>query len=403
VGVMRKRNAQARRGGLLSVFGRRGCDDEATARRPDATAATGATANQAGSAGEGAADVRAQTADDWASRIVTPRELGWTGHGRSVGAVAGSRQGVVVGGWPDSPRTAARLNGHPFPTDRSVQDASAGDELDLAADPLVPFGVALDPARHPADATGDPGPATDPAAAEQPAAPARRSPAAPVPAQLGAPRAADRGELIVLPGWEQLPSMEVRVDLTGVERRRARQATRKALDWHGRFVIVHTGNIGIRQGLEELAGAVRRLAEAQPDVLVSFIGNGNRRQALARATAGLPNVEIRDAVPPDQLFAVLLASDLLLVSERSDGQDVIVPSKLTSYFAAARPVIAVVSEGSATALEVARSGAGVLVDPGDPLGFGAQVAALRGDPAERARLGDAGLRFVANEALSRLG
>jgi glycosyltransferase involved in cell wall biosynthesis len=196
--------------------------------------------------------------------------------------------------------------------------------------------------------------------------------------------------------------MEVRVDLTGVERRRARQSTRKGLTWHGRFVIVHTGNIGIRQGLEELSGALRRLAEVQPDVLVSFIGNGNRRQALVHATAGLPNVEIRDPVPPDQLFAVLLASDLLLVSERSDGADITVPSKLTSYFAAARPVLAVVSEGSATGAEVLRSGAGVLVDPGDPLGFTAAVALLRGDPAERARLGDAGLRFVAAQALSRL-
>jgi glycosyltransferase involved in cell wall biosynthesis len=228
--------------------------------------------------------------------------------------------------------------------------------------------------------------------------------AATVPGQFAAARsvALPADDLIVLPDWNSLPSMEVRVDLTGVERRRARQGTRKALAWHGRFVIVHTGNIGIRQGLEELAGALRRLAEVQPDVTVAFIGNGNRRQTLVQATTGLANVEIRDPVPPDQLFAVLLAADLLLVSERSDGGDITVPSKLTSYFAAARPVLAVVDEGSATAGEVQRSGAGVLVDPGDPLGFTAAVALLRADPAERARLGDAGLRFVAAEAMSRL-
>jgi colanic acid biosynthesis glycosyl transferase WcaI len=225
-----------------------------------------------------------------------------------------------------------------------------------------------------------------------------------VPEQLAAARsvAAPAGDLIVLPDWNSLPSMEVRVDLTGVERRRARQSTRKALSWHGRFVIVHTGNIGIRQGLEDLAGALRRLAEVQPDVTVAFIGNGNRRQTLVQATTGLANVEICDPVPPDQLFAVLLAADLLLVSERSDGGDITVPSKLTSYFAAARPVLAVVDEGSAAAGEVQRSGAGVIVDPGDPLGFTAAVALLRADPAERARLGDAGLRFVAAEAMSRL-
>ncbi|HET9656212.1 MAG TPA: glycosyltransferase [Kineosporiaceae bacterium] len=365
--MLRKRSdGQSRRSGLLSAF-RRGTGT-GTRTGTDGSTTPAATTTPGSLVGlVPAAQIR----------VVEPGAGRPAGPG-SVGPVpGGSRSGQVVApgevGWSGrgvSLRTGSR-------------GSSTTLEVDLTDDTLVPFGVP----------TGNPREAVRLSSTALHGMP---------PGQIGRPRGLEPIEVIELPDWDLLPSMEVRVDLTGVERRRARQATRKALNWHGNFVIVHTGNIGIRQGLEELAGALRRLAEVQPDVLVAFIGNGNRRQALVRATAGLPNVEIRDAVPPDQLFAVLLAGDLLLVSERSDGQDITAPSKLTSYFAAARPVMAVVSRGSATAAEVFRSGAGVLVDPGDPLGFTAQVAALRSDPAERARLGDAGLRFVANEAMSRL-
>ena len=197
------------------------------------------------------------------------------------------------------------------------------------------------------------------------------------------------------PTWTHLPTLDSGLDLTGVERRRARQATRKALGWHGKFVIAHLGTIGLMQGLEHLAPALRHLAGVQPDVLVSVIGNGSQREILARATAGLTNVEIRDAVPFDQHLAVLLAADLLLVSERGlGGEGVSRPQLLNEYFSSGRPVLAVVHEGSSIAADLEDSHAAVLVAPDDPLGFTAQVAMLRADPGCRTRLGDAGMRYA---------
>ncbi len=226
-----------------------------------------------------------------------------------------------------------------------------------------------------------------------------------LPAQTTAPAVespAASCEVDAGPNWAYLPTIDSGLDLTGVERRRARQATRKALDWHGRFVIAHLGTMGLKQGLEDLAPALRHLVGVQPDVLVSFIGTGSQRPALVRATAGLANVEIRDPVPSEQYLAVLLAADLLLVSERGVGSDIVVPGKLTTHFCSGRPVLAVVRPESATAAEVLRSGAGVVVPPDDPLGFTAQVALLRGDPDSRTRLGDAGMRY-ADQLLSRQG
>lgn len=192
------------------------------------------------------------------------------------------------------------------------------------------------------------------------------------------------------PAWTHLPSPDHRFGLTGVERRRARQAIRKALDWHGKFVIAHIGTMGLRQSPEELVPALRHLAGVQPDVLVSFLGDGTRRAAMVRSTTGLPNVEIRGTVPEDHRLAVMLAADLLLLSERGAGAG----AALGEYLPSGRPVLAVVDPGGATAEEIGRSGAGLVVTPDDPLGFTATVAMLRADPDSRTRLGDAGMRYA---------
>ena len=70
------------------------------------------------------------------------------------------------------------------------------------------------------------------------------------------------------------------------------------------------------------------------------------------------------------------------------------PSKLTSYFTAGRPVLAVVRDDSATAAELARSEAGLLVEPLDPAAFADRIAALQVDPDLCARLGAAGKAYA---------
>ena len=63
---------------------------------------------------------------------------------------------------------------------------------------------------------------------------------------------------------------------------------------------------------------------------------------------------------------VLAAADVLLLHERPGVVELCVPSKLTSYFAAGRPVLAGTNVRSAAAHEVEVSGAGTVVEPGDP-------------------------------------
>ena len=60
------------------------------------------------------------------------------------------------------------------------------------------------------------------------------------------------------------------------------------------------------------------------------------------------------------------ASDVLLVNQRASVADMSLPSKLTSYFPAARPVVAAVLPDSETAREIQAAQAGYVVSPEEP-------------------------------------
>jgi colanic acid biosynthesis glycosyl transferase WcaI len=97
----------------------------------------------------------------------------------------------------------------------------------------------------------------------------------------------------------------------------------------------------------------------------------------------------------------LAAADLLLVNERPSVGDMSLPSKLTSYFCAGRPVLAAVSPDGATATELHHTnGAGRIVSPGDPALLAGAIRELRADVGLRAAMGRAALRY-ASDALGR--
>jgi glycosyltransferase involved in cell wall biosynthesis len=76
-----------------------------------------------------------------------------------------------------------------------------------------------------------------------------------------------------------------------------------------------------------------------------------------------------------------------------------VPSKLTSYFAAARPVVGATDARSAASAEITRSNGGVRVDTGDPAALLAAVLRVGQDQARAAEMGRRG-RAYAEEFLT---
>lgn len=178
---------------------------------------------------------------------------------------------------------------------------------------------------------------------------------------------------------------------------RPRAETRARLGWSGdRPVVLHSGNMGLKQGLEVLVDAAR----LDPGVDVVLMGDGNQRAALRERAGDLPNLRFLPPAEEADFPDVLAAADVLAVTQRASVLDMSVPSKLTSYFAAGRPVLASVAAEGGTADEVRRSGAGVLVPPEDPDALLKAVRELAADAAAADRLGARGPAYV-DERLSR--
>ncbi|GAA1421027.1 glycosyltransferase family 4 protein [Agrococcus citreus] len=146
-----------------------------------------------------------------------------------------------------------------------------------------------------------------------------------------------------------------------------RDAARARLGWDPLdTVVLHAGNIGVKQGLENVVAAARLSQHASARVRFVLLGGGSERSRLVKEASGLGTIEFREALDDEAFQEALQAADVLLVNERPGVAEMAVPSKLTSYFAAGRPVIAATEGHGITAHEIGVARAGVVIPPGDP-------------------------------------
>ena len=174
-----------------------------------------------------------------------------------------------------------------------------------------------------------------------------------------------------------------------------RAATRDRLGWPADCTIVlHAGNMGLKQGLDQVVEAARRADSLATPVMFVLMGEGSQRGALEAAAGQIERLRFLPFQPEDEVSNILAAADVLLVSERATVIDMSLPSKLTSYFAAGRPIVAAVPADGSTAREILRSGAGLIVPIGNSGELNSVVARFREDPEWARRLGAAGLRYA---------
>ncbi len=100
-----------------------------------------------------------------------------------------------------------------------------------------------------------------------------------------------------------------------------------------------------------------------------------------------------DPLDDNDFRLALAAADVLIVNEKQGVASMAVPSKLTSYFAAGRPVVAATDPTGITASEVAAAGAGVVVPAGDPESLLGAIAEIRNDADAATRFGLSGRNY----------
>ncbi|WP_228372896.1 glycosyltransferase [Demequina subtropica] len=163
--------------------------------------------------------------------------------------------------------------------------------------------------------------------------------------------------------------------------------------WASETVVLHAGNMGVKQGLEHVVTAARLAQERGVPVRFVLLGDGGERARLEREAAGLRNIEFIRPLDDEAFRGALAAADVLLVHEAPGVVEMAVPSKLTSYFDAARPVVAATSPVGITAEEVRAARAGVVVESGDPAALVEAIVELTARPDRGDALGANGRAY----------
>jgi colanic acid biosynthesis glycosyl transferase WcaI len=212
----------------------------------------------------------------------------------------------------------------------------------------------------------------------------RRLPAKGVPAE----------KTVLFPNW---------VDVDSIAPLNGNNAFREQLGLgRDKTVLLYTGNMGMKQGLEMLPELAHRLIREE-HLHFLFCGDGAFRPQLEALLAGLPNVSLLPLQPLSRLSELLSAADIHLLPQRSDAADLVMPSKLTGMLASGRPVIATAAAGTQVAIAI--DGCGIAVKPGDTAGVVAAIRRLAASPQERASMGAAARRhaveFMSKEAVLR--
>jgi glycosyltransferase involved in cell wall biosynthesis len=141
---------------------------------------------------------------------------------------------------------------------------------------------------------------------------------------------------------------------------------RTELGWGDRFVVMHSGNVGLSQDLDTLLDAAELLRH-RPEVLFAIVGDGASKASLEQAAAerDLRNVEFLPYQDKADLSESLGAADVHFVGLHRGLAGYIVPSKVYGILAAGKPFIAAVERGSEPDLIVREHECGVRVEPGD--------------------------------------
>ena len=132
----------------------------------------------------------------------------------------------------------------------------------------------------------------------------------------------------------------------------------------GKFIVSHSGNMGVKQGMEVILGAAER-SRRRPEIHYVLVGDGAMRPALeeqARARS-LGNVLFLPLLERSEFQQMLAATDIALITQQRVVSNIVFPSKTVTLLCAGRPVIASVNSDSEVARALLRSEAGEVVEP----------------------------------------
>lgn len=151
-----------------------------------------------------------------------------------------------------------------------------------------------------------------------------------------------------------------------------------------KHVVLYSGNIANKQGLEIIPEIARNLSDRE-DVCFAVCGDGPMKEKLIKLCADIEPVRFFPLQPIERLNDLLGMADIHLLPQIEGAADLVLPSKLTNMLASGRPIIATTPQNTALSDEV--EGCGIVTPPGDAIAAAKAITRLLDDPEERSKLG----------------
>jgi colanic acid biosynthesis glycosyl transferase WcaI len=173
-----------------------------------------------------------------------------------------------------------------------------------------------------------------------------------------------------------------------------------------RFVVLYSGNMGVKQGLPTVLEAAQ-LLQGNPDIQFVLVGDGGEKRELqARAAElGLSNVQFHPLQKKEDLAELLATADVAVVPQRPGVTDIVLPSKISNVMCSARPMVVAAQPGTELYRIVNDAQCGLIVRPGDAAALAHALRSMQERPEALAQMGVNGRNYAADKlaAASILG
>lgn len=164
---------------------------------------------------------------------------------------------------------------------------------------------------------------------------------------------------------------------------------------NGKFIVSYAGTLSISQGLMSIIDAANILKDRN-DIEFFIVGDGIEKQKMIDKVKDykLPNVRFLGMQPKSVYPYVVASSDVGLVTLNNKVKTPVVPSKILSMMAAARPVLASIPlDGDAPKL-IEDAKCGICIGPENPKELAEKIAYLSENRELCKKFGEQGREYV---------
>lgn len=155
-----------------------------------------------------------------------------------------------------------------------------------------------------------------------------------------------------------------------------------------KFVVLYSGNLGEKQGLEDIikAASILRNNESIHFVISGSGGAKSRLMELSHSLE-LNNITYIDLQPKEKLSELLSAADMHIISQKRGAADLVLPSKLANCLASSKVTLVTADENTSLFKIISNNRIGIIAEPESPESIAQCILHVHNNKEDMADLG----------------